>query len=57
MVYLILICAILFFYFSNIFEAYDDLPWDDDVNSCDILRDTDQDLYSDVKNARRITLY
>lgn len=34
-----------------------ELPWDTDVTSCDILKDTDQDLYKNVQNSHVITFY
>jgi hypothetical protein len=34
-----------------------DMPWDRDVKPCEILRNTDQDLYADVQDAKHITLY
>lgn len=34
-----------------------DMPWDRDVKPCEILKNTDQDLYADVQNARKITIY
>lgn len=34
-----------------------DLPWDRDVQPCEVLRNTDQDLYADVQDAKRIILY
>ena len=34
-----------------------DMPWDRDVKPCEILRNTDQDLYADVQDAKQITIY
>lgn len=34
-----------------------DMPWDRDVKPCDILKNTDQDQYADIQNARHITIY
>ena len=34
-----------------------DMPWDRDVKPCDILRNTDQDLYADVQDSKHITIY
>jgi len=34
-----------------------DKPWDRDVKPCEVLRNTDQDLYADVQDAKRITIY
>lgn len=34
-----------------------DMPWDRDVKPCEILRNTDQDLYADVQDTKHITLY
>jgi hypothetical protein len=34
-----------------------DMPWDRDVKSCEILRNTDQDLYADVQDSKHITIY
>lgn len=42
---------------SSEYDYGDSMPWDDDVTTCDVLRDTDQDLYADAQNARHITLY
>ena len=34
-----------------------DLPWDSDVRSCDVLKNTDQDLYADVQDSKYVTIY
>ena len=34
-----------------------DMPWDRDVKPCEVLRNTDQDLYADVQDAKHITIY
>lgn len=34
-----------------------DMPWDRDVKPCEVLRNTDQDLYADVQDAKMITIY
>jgi hypothetical protein len=34
-----------------------ELPWDTDVTPCDILKDTDQDLYKNVLDSNMITFY
>lgn len=34
-----------------------DMPWDRDVKPCEVLRNTDQDLYADVQDVKQITIY
>jgi hypothetical protein len=34
-----------------------DMPWDRDVKACEVLKNTDQDLYADVQDSRHITIY
>jgi hypothetical protein len=34
-----------------------DLPWDKEVGFCDVLRNTDQDLYKNTKDSISITIY
>lgn len=34
-----------------------ELPWDLNVTSCNVLRNTDKDLYGNVENSRIITFY
>jgi hypothetical protein len=34
-----------------------DMPWDRDVKPCEVLRNTDQDLYADVQDAKHITIF
>jgi hypothetical protein len=38
-------------------ETGSNMPWDRDVTPCNVLKNTDQDLYADVQDARRVTLY
>jgi uncharacterized protein YlbG (UPF0298 family) len=33
------------------------LPWDKDVKPCEILKNTDRDLYANVQDAKSITIY
>jgi hypothetical protein len=33
------------------------LPWDRNVRSCDVLKNTDQDLYADVQDSRYVTMF
>lgn len=33
------------------------LPWDSAVKPCQILKDTDQDLYANVQGIKQITIY
>lgn len=34
-----------------------DMPWDRDVSPCEVLKNTDQDLYADVQDTRSIIIY
>lgn len=34
-----------------------DMPWDRDVSPCEVLKNTDQDLYADVQDSKSIIIY
>ena len=38
-------------------DIWNELPWDKEVSHCDILKDTDRDLYKNVVDSIAITFY